>query len=77
MDPQWEGLSLNQHNLCQKVGTLWDGEGGKPTDEWAEEGCLWGFGMKPCTRYVNPSSESLGKPSGNMSGRGNEVRAFW
>lgn len=42
-------------------------ERGQCKDERAEEGCSRGFGTKLCMRHVNPSSDSLGQPSGNVS----------
>lgn len=42
-------------------------ERGQSKDEWAKEGCSRSFGTKQCMRYVNPSSDSLVQPSGNVS----------
>lgn len=53
-----------------------NGDGGKFIDEWVEEGCSWGFGMKLCMRFVYLFFELFGKFLGKMFVRGNEVRVF-
>lgn len=49
-------------------------EKGLSKDERAEEGCSRGFGMKLGMRYVNPSSDSIGWPPGNVSDAGTGAR---